>query len=476
MPIPTKTNDQTSPAQDIYGNGSTQCALKSNLLNSRKMEPQANYFQADEASTNKADISYLNKILNQKLNLLNDGVVEVRKQQSDPNSPLYSVQTFEGLRLKPELLKALKLMGFYQPSKIQEVALPQLLVEPPQDMIAQSQSGTGKTATFLLCICLAPTLELAKQIGDVATKMAQLMPDVKVRYAVKGERVNPNTVFTEQIVIGTPGKMLDWIEKYRLIDAQNIICFVLDEADIMISQEGHQESSIKIHNEIISANQNCQCMLFSATYSDRVFEFAEQLIADPVIITIRRQDQSLPYIRQYYIRCKGRDDKYKSIVALYQSLTVASSIIFCYTRSSAIWLAEKLRQSGRDCGLLHGELSVPERAQVAEDFREGRHNVLITTNVSARGLDMPQVSLVVNYDPPVTYEEYPQPDYDTYLHRIGRTGRFGKPGIAINLVDSDIIMGFVDKFREYFGRSIDELDADDYDQLESIEKETHDRL
>ncbi|KAI1705067.1 DEAD/DEAH box helicase domain-containing protein [Ditylenchus destructor] len=454
------------------------------------MEPQANYFQSDETGPDKADISYLNKILNQKLNLLNDGVVEVRKQQSDPNSPLYSVQTFEGLRLKPELLKSLKLMGFYQPSKIQEVALPQLLVEPPQDMIAQSQSGTGKTATFLLvmlnrvdptkkcpqCICLAPTLELAKQIGDVATKMAQLMPDVKVRYAVKGERANPNTPFTEQIVIGTPGKMLDWIQKYRLIDAQNIICFVLDEADIMISQEGHQEASIKIHNEIISANQNCQCMLFSATYSDRVFEFAEQLIADPVIITIRRQDQSLPYIRQYYIRCEGRDKKYQAIVALYQSLTVASSIIFCYTRSSAVWLAEKLRQSGRDCALLHGELSVPERAQVAEDFREGRHNVLITTNVSARGLDMPQVSLVVNYDPPVTYEEYPKADFDTYLHRIGRTGRFGKPGIAINLVDGEAAMEYVNAFREHFGRSIDLLDAEDYDQLESIEKETHDRL
>uniref|UniRef100_A0A915D156 ATP-dependent RNA helicase n=1 Tax=Ditylenchus dipsaci TaxID=166011 RepID=A0A915D156_9BILA len=401
-------------------------------------------FKPDENNVHSADISYLNKILNQKLNLLNEGVVEVRKQQKDPNSPLYSIRTFKDLRLKPQLIEALYLMGFHQPSKIQEAALPVLLCEPPQDIIAQSQSGTGKTATFLLvmlnrvdpekkypqCVCLAPTMELARQIGEVAKRMAQKMEGVKIRYAVKGERVERNAVFTEQILIGTPGKMIDWMLKFRLIDASKIICFVLDEADIMISQEGHQENSIKIHNEIITSSPDCQCMLFSATYSDQVFKFAEKLIADPVIITIRRQDQSLPYIRQYYVKCPDRESKYKAILALYQSLTVASSIIFSVEEIVACCMAI---------------------------FR--KHNVLITTNLSARGLDMPQVSLVVNYDPPVTFEQCPQPDYDTYLHRIGRTGRFGKPGIAINLVDSDIVMSFVAKFRDHFGRPIDLLDA-----------------
>ncbi|KAL3085857.1 hypothetical protein niasHT_039021 [Heterodera trifolii] len=442
--------------------------------------------QSDEKTVPDAETSLLNKVLNDKLNKLNEGTPEVSKLQRDPNSPLYSAHTFEELRIKPELVKALHMMGFVQPSKIQEAALPVLLCEPPQDIIAQSQSGTGKTATFLLamlnridsnkaypqCICVAPTFELAQQIGDVAIKMAQFLPDVRIRFAVKGETVPRDMVFVEHIVIGTPGKMLDWMMR-KHIDASKIVSFALDEADVMIGQQGYQDKSIRIHNAIISANPSCQCMLFSATYSDAVIKFADQLIADPTLITIRRQDQSLPYIRQYFVRCKDREDKYQSILSLYSVLTVSSCIIFCYTRSSTVWLAQRFHEKGRSVALLHGELDVAERARVVEQFKQGVQKVLITTNVVARGLDIPQVSLVINYDPPVTYEESPQPDYDTYLHRMGRTGRFGKPGIVINLVDSDIVMNFVHSFQQHFGREIAPLDASDYDQMERIERDTN---
>nr|CAD2195501.1 unnamed protein product [Meloidogyne enterolobii] len=447
----------------------------------------SHYFgSADEKAIPQAEVSFLNKVLNDKLNQLNEGVPEVSKLQSDPTSPLYSVHSFEDLALKPELIRALRMMGFQQPSKIQEAALPVLLSDPPQDIIAQSQSGTGKTATFLLamlqrlnpsqkepqCIVVAPTFELAQQIGDVAKQMAAYLPDVQIRFAVKGESVQNNaTKFTEQLIIGTPGKMLDWILR-NYIDTSRIIAFALDEADVMISQQGYQDKSILIHNNIIAANPNCQCMLFSATFSDSVFQFAGKLIADPIIITIRRQDQSLPYIRQYYVRSKDREDKYQAILSLYSVLTISSCIIFCYTRSSTIWLAERFKEKGRDVALLHGELSVDERAKVVEKFKRGDQKILITTNVAARGLDIPQVSLVINYDPPVTYEEMPQPDFDTYLHRMGRTGRFGKPGIVINLADSDIAMNYVYQFQAHFGRVIQPLDANDYDQMERIEEST----
>jgi ATP-dependent RNA helicase DDX19/DBP5 len=172
--------------------------------------------------------------------------------KSDPRSPLFSSQTFETLNLKRPLIDAIYEMGFEQPSKIQEAALPLLLGSPPKDLVAQSQSGTGKTATFLLtmlqrlnpdlhlpqCVVLAPTFELVLQIGEVAAKMIKYMPEVRVKIFVKGELPNPNSYFTEQLIIGTPGKLADILLKYRLIDPRNIICFCVDEADIMLMQQG----------------------------------------------------------------------------------------------------------------------------------------------------------------------------------------------------------------------------------------------
>uniref|UniRef100_A0A915LE48 RNA helicase n=3 Tax=Meloidogyne TaxID=189290 RepID=A0A915LE48_MELJA len=361
----------------------------------------SHYFgSADEKAIPQAEVSFLNKVLNDKLNQLNEGVPEVSKLQSDPTSPLYSVHSFEDLALKPELIRALRMMGFQQPSKIQEAALPVLLSDPPQDIIAQSQSGTGKTATFLLamlqrlnpsqkepqCIVVAPTFELAQQIGDVAKQMAAYLPDVQIRFAVKGE----SGFFRISVGIFIVNYLIKALGNY--IDTSRIIAFALDEADVMISQQGYQDKSILIHNNIIAANPNCQ--------------------------------------------------------------------------------SERFKEKGRDVALLHGELSVDERAKVVEKFKRGDQKILITTNVAARGLDIPQVSLVINYDPPVTYEEMPQPDFDTYLHRMGRTGRFGKPGIVINLADSDIAMNYVYQFQAHFGRVIQPLDANDYDQMERIEEST----
>ncbi|OZC11772.1 DEAD/DEAH box helicase [Onchocerca flexuosa] len=425
------------------------------------------------------EISLLNKILHKKLENLQNGNLEISQARSDPNSPLYSVTSFQSLRLKDELLKALDKMSFYMPSKIQEAALPLLLVEPPMNLIAQAQSGTGKTATFVLtmlsrvvpsnkwpqCLCLAPTYELAMQIGQVVQKMSEFLPEIKIRYAVKGERMSRGEKIEEQIIIGTPGKMLDWVMKLRVIDPSKIICLVLDEADVMISQQGHQDQSIRLHkyfffnfffiflffcNELERSGAKYQSLLFSATYDESVRSFADSIIKDAVNITLRRDEQTLKNIKQYYVKCANREEKYEAVMNLYGGLTIASAIIFCYTRKSAEWLAARMGQRGHDVTVLHGEMTIEDRARTIQQFKDSVYKVLITTNVCARGIDVSQVSVVINYDPPVTYTDNPQPDYETYIHRIGRTGRFGKAGIAINLVSDDFSLNVIQRIGDYF--------------------------
>uniref|UniRef100_A0A1I8EWY4 RNA helicase n=1 Tax=Wuchereria bancrofti TaxID=6293 RepID=A0A1I8EWY4_WUCBA len=431
------------------------------------------------------EISLLNKILHKKLENLQNGSLEISQARSDPNSPLYSVTSFQSLRLKDELLKALDKMSFYMPSKIQEAALPLLLVEPPMNLIAQAQSGTGKTATFVLtmlsrvvpsnkwpqCLCLAPTYELAMQIGQVVKKMSEFLPEIEIRYAVKGEQMSRGEKIEEQIIIGTPGKMLDWVTKLKVIDPSKIICLVLDEADVMISQQGHQDQSIRLHNELERSGAKYQSLLFSATYDESVRSFADSIIKDAVNITLRRDEQTLKNIKQYYVKCANREEKYEAVMNLYGGLTIASAIIFCYTRKSAEWLAARMSQRGHDVTVLHGEMTIENRARTIQQFKDSIYKVLITTNVCARGIDVSQVSVVINYDPPVTFADNPQPDYETYIHRIGRTGRFGKAGIAINLVSDDFSLSVIQRIGDYFGVAIESLDASDMDQLEAIDKD-----
>ncbi|KIH62405.1 helicase protein [Ancylostoma duodenale] len=176
---------------------------------------------------------------------------------------------------------------------------------------------------------------------------------------------------------------------------------------------------------------------------------------------LKREDQSLPNIKQYFVECPGRDAKYQAVVELYSGLTIASCVIFTHTRRSASWLAERMIEKGHLVGVLHGEMSVEERASSIEQFKEGIFKVLITTNVCARGIDVSQVTIVINYDPPLLYENPSEPDYDTYLHRIGRTGRFGKAGIAINFVDSREALAIIKKIEAFFGKPIPKLDPSD---------------
>ncbi|XP_044767236.1 ATP-dependent RNA helicase DDX19A isoform X3 [Neomonachus schauinslandi] len=397
----------------------------------------------EEEKEDRAAQSLLNKLI--RSNLV-DNTNQVEVLQRDPNSPLYSVKSFEELRL-------------------------------PQNLIAQSQSGTGKTAAFVLamlsrvepaerypqCLCLSPTYELALQTGKVIEQMGKFHPELKLAYAVRGNKLERGQKISEHIVIGTPGTVLDWCAKLKFIDPKKIKVFVLDEADVMIATQGHQDQSIRIQRML---PRNCQMLLFSATFEDSVWKFAQKVVPDPNIIKLKREEETLDTIKQYYVLCNNRDEKFQALCNLYGAITIAQAMIFCHTRKTASWLAAELSKEGHQVALLSGEMMVEQRAAVIERFREGKEKVLVTTNVCARGIDVEQVSVVINFDLPVDKDG--NPDNETYLHRIGRTGRFGKRGLAVNMVDSKHSMNILNRIQEHFNKKIERLDTDDLDEIEKI--------
>uniref|UniRef100_A0A8C7M7H2 RNA helicase n=1 Tax=Oncorhynchus kisutch TaxID=8019 RepID=A0A8C7M7H2_ONCKI len=412
----------------------------------------------DSVSLNdKAAQSLLNKMIHTSLvNTTN----QVEVLQRDPNSPLYSVKTFEELRLKDKLLKGVYDMGFNRPSKIQENALPMMLAEPPQNLIAQSQSGTGKTAAFVLAMLshVDPTNKWA-QVSGISI-FSNLM---FCKYKMLMKTVDRGAKLQEQIVIGTPGTVLDWCSKLKIINPKKISVFVLDEADVMIATQGHQDQSIRIQRML---PKECQMLLFSATFEDSVWKFAERVVPDPNIIKLKREEETLDTIKQYYVLCSDKEEKFTALCNIYGAITIAQAMIFCHTRRTAGWLAAELTKEGHVVALLSGEMTVEQRATIIERFREGKEKVLVTTNVCSRGIDVEQVSVVINFDLPMDKDG--NADNETYLHRIGRTGRFGKRGLAVNMIDSKHSMNILNQIEEHFNKKINKLDTDDLDEIEKI--------
>ena len=403
--------------------------------------------------------------------------VKLADQQADVNSPLYSVQSFEQLGLCPDLLKGIYAMKFAKPSKVQEKALPLLLANPPQNMIAQSQSGTGKTAAFTLtmlsrvtpsplpfpqALCLAPSRELAKQIFDVASQMAKFTK-IKIAEAVP-ETTPRKSPLTAHVIIGTPGTVLE-LAKRGLLSLGQVKVLVFDEADVMLDKQTMGVQSLRVKKLCPS---DSQILLFSATFSEAVEEFACKVAEPANRITLKREELSIDAIQQFWMQCSSHPDKLRVLSSIYGLLTVGSSIIFVQTRSTAESVQKFMQSEGYTTEFLHGKLSPEERDSVIEGFRKGLTKVLITTNVLARGIDVSQVSLVINFDLPVDQDGLP--DCDTYLHRIGRTGRFGRRGTAINLVHDRQSKHVLEQIRGHFGKEIVQLPTDDLEALDELLK------
>uniref|UniRef100_A0A8C2CS47 RNA helicase n=1 Tax=Cyprinus carpio TaxID=7962 RepID=A0A8C2CS47_CYPCA len=172
--------------------------------------------------------------------------------------------------------------------------------------------------------------------------------------------------------------------------------------------------------------------------------------SNPNIIKLKREEETLDTIKQYYVLCNSKEDKFNALCNIYGAITIAQAMIFCHTRKTANWLAGQLSKEGHQVALLSGEMVVEQRAAVIERFRDGKEKVLITTNVCARGIDVEQVSVVINFDLPLDKDG--NPDNETYLHRIGRTGRFGKRGLAVNMVDSQRSMEILKTYERHFSK------------------------
>ena len=283
--------------------------------------------------------------------------------------------------------------------------------------------------------------------------MAQFLPHIKTAYAIRGSYLfKPITLvrgqpLTESIVIGTPGTVEEWCFRSRVIDLSKVRMFCVDEADIMIDMQGFQQACMKFHAPLDKAR--CQMMLFSATYSDEVMEFARKIVPDAVVLRLKREKQTLVNIRQFYVVCHDGDQKFAAIDQIYASLTIGQAMIFCRTKATAHMLVNRMIAQQHSAQALTGALDIDQRANVIDQFRAGAFRVLVSTNVMSRGesiekrrsvglttkfsfssgIDIDDMSLVINFDMPVNTQF--EPDFETYLHRIGRCGRFGKLGMFV---------------------------------------------
>lgn len=270
-------------------------------------------------------------------------------------------------------------------------------------MIAQSQSGTGKTVAFALAIIsrinssirspqaliCVPTFELAIQIGSVIKKLAQFLPYIKIAYAVRDSSIsNKHNLFrgqilSEPIVIGTPGTIKYWCRELRVINLNKLKICCVDEADLMISTEDFERIYLYIFRSL--NRLNCQMMLFSATYSDEIMKFARQIIPKPVVLRLRHEDQKLVNIRQFFIRCYGKEQKYNTIEHMYACLTIGQTMIFCQTKGTALDLTIRMERQQHSVREIMSILEIEQREAIIRNFREGVFRVLIATNIAARG-------------------------------------------------------------------------------------------
>ncbi|KAF2269909.1 DEAD-domain-containing protein [Lojkania enalia] len=277
--------------------------------------------------------------------------VKLADLQADPDNPLFSAKSFEQLNLSEGLLKGISQMGFVKPSKIQEKALPLLLMNPPTNMIAQSQSGTGKTAAFSLnilsrinvdlvapqALVLAPSRELARQILGVVTHMGQFISGLKTQAAIP-DPTKRGQKYESHVLVGTPGTAMDMIRR-KLIEAKDIKILVLDEADNMLDQQGLGEQCTRVKQML---PRNIQTVLFSATFPQKVIDYANKFAPNANVLTLAHEELTIEGIKQLYIDIDKDNDKYSTLLKFYGLMTQASSIIFVRVGDSHRDLCSKL--------------------------------------------------------------------------------------------------------------------------------------
>ena len=362
-------------------------------------------------------------------------------------------KTFDEMPLPASLLRGIYAHGFEQPSQIQQKAI--MPIAEGRDLLAQAQSGTGKTGAFCigsLCrvdpnlnqiqvIVLAPTRELSDQIKKVATAISSflLKPD-SVYGATGGTPLRDDIKAIEkgcQFLVGTPGRIFDLMSR-NILRRDHVKVLIMDEADQMLEDRFKEQVFCILK---MGFPVETRVALFSATMPPEVIECANTVLNNPVRILINPEQVTLEGIKQYYVDLARDDWKYEALCDIYKQLNINQAIIYCNKRQRAEWLASKMKEEGFTLECIHGEMDVGERRSRMEDFRKGVVRVLISTDLLARGIDVQQVSLVINFEMPTQKENY--------IHRIGRSGRYGRKGVAINLVTPDEMAKLRDIERHY---------------------------
>jgi len=369
-------------------------------------------------------------------------------------------ESFDDMKLKDELLRGIYAYGFEKPSHIQQRGI--IPVISGRDTIAQAQSGTGKTATFSIAslqtvdrrnpdcqaLILAPTRELAQQTHKVLNSLGDYM-NIKSHACVGGTAVREDIQILQrgvQIVVGTPGRVNDMISRSAL-RLDQLKMFVLDEADEMLSR-GFKDQIYDVFQFLPPEVQVC---LFSATMPVEILHMTKRFMRNPVRILVKKEAVTLDGIRQFYVSVEKEEWKLDTLCDLYETLTITQAIIYCNTRKKTEWLTEKMTQRDFTVSCMHGDMDMSERQLIMREFRSGSTRVLITTDLLARGIDVQQVSLVINYDLPTNRENY--------IHRIGRSGRFGRKGVAINFVSKDDVQA-LREIEQFYRTEVEEMPMD----------------
>ena len=364
---------------------------------------------------------------------------------------------FEDMGLKDTILRGIYSYGFEKPSEIQKRAIVKII--EGKDIIAQAQSGTGKTATFTIgmiesmdtesntnqVLIMSHTRELSQQIFNVIKNISKYMK-ININLSVGGVSIGDNIESLRkkpQIIIGTPGRVLDMIHK-RYINVSTLKMLILDEADELLSHI----FITQIYDIFQNLPPKIQVCLFSATMNESFFSITKKFMRDPVKILVKTEELTLEGIKQFYIDIEKNDFKYETLCDIYANISISQSIIYCNSIKIVDIISNKLNNDNFSVACIHGNMNQSERNTVLKEFRDGKSRVLISTDLLSRGIDIQQISIVINYDVPK--------NVDNYIHRIGRSGRYGRKGVAINFVTHNDIEQ-LRSIEKYYNTDIPEL-------------------
>lgn len=368
--------------------------------------------------------------------------------------------------MSKDVIRALDELGLELPSRIQATAIPLIVEEPYNNLIAQSQNGTGKTLAFVLSsiirvdpkstdvqvIVLCPMRELAVQTHQIYLDVLKYTPDIKVSLVV------PEAAKTGlgHILVGTPKSLVNMIDRNKK-KFDNLKMFVVDEADMAFNAKDDISKQLMMIYK--RTNPKKQVVLFSATFSAEIMSSAKELVKEATIMKMPVQKLTLKDVLQLYIRCEPKN-KFKTILDIYKKITIVQTLVFCNTRHCSEAFYKFMNSNGIKASVLMGGMNPAERDATIKSFKARETSMLISTNVLARGYDNRYITFVINLDIPKRIHSSKEPDTESYLHRIGRTGRFGDIGVALNVVENDDDLTLVKKIGEFYNKEVEETNIE----------------